>query len=64
MDAIRDCLSALTKDEKDIVLVVHSYTGMPGTEAPKGLGKKGRQDAGLKGGVIRLVYIRYGLCNA
>lgn len=30
---------------------------MPGAEAPKGLGKKERQELGLKGGVIRLVFI-------
>ncbi|KAJ4294977.1 hypothetical protein N0V90_006985 [Kalmusia sp. IMI 367209] len=55
--AIRDCLTKLVNEEKDVVLVTHSYTGMPGAEAPVGLGKKEREAAGLKGGVIRLVFI-------
>ena len=56
--AIRDCLTSLIeKGEKEVILVVHSYTGMPGAEAPKGLGKKERREKGLKGGVVRLVFI-------
>jgi hypothetical protein len=54
---IRDCLTELVEDGKEVVLVTHSYTGMPGAEAPAGLGKKERQAANLKGGVIRLVFI-------
>ena len=55
---IRDCLTTLVEtDEKEVILVVHSYTGMPGAEAPKGLGRKERQEKGLKGGVMRLVFI-------
>ena len=58
VSAIRDCLATLVEsDEKEVILVVHSYTGMPGAEAPRGLGKKERQDRGLNGGVIRLVFI-------
>ena len=56
--AIRDTLTKLVDtEEKEVILVVHSYTGMPGAEAPEGLGKKDRQDKGLKGGVVRLVFI-------
>ena len=56
--AIRDTLTKLVDtEEKDVILVVHSYTGMPGAEAPQGLGKKDRQGKGLKGGVVRLVFI-------
>jgi hypothetical protein len=55
---IRDCLTQLVeKEEKEVILVTHSYTGMPGAEAPVGLGKKEREEKGLKGGVIRLVFI-------
>lgn len=56
--AIKNCLTKLVVlEEKEVVLVVHSYTGMPGAEAPKGLGKKERQEKGLKGGVLRVVFI-------
>ena len=56
--AIRDCLVELidTK-EKEAILVVHSYTGLPGGEAPKGLSKMEREAKGLKGGLIRYVVI-------
>ncbi|KAL9096292.1 MAG: hypothetical protein Q9165_001289 [Trypethelium subeluteriae] len=55
---IRDCLRHLIVSEgKDVVLVSHSYTGMPANEAPVGLGAKERSSKGLKGGVIRLVFI-------
>ena len=58
VSAIRDCLTTLVEsDEKEVILVVHSYTGMPGAEAPRGLGRKERQERGLNGGVIRLVFI-------
>lgn len=56
--AIRDCLTRLIEEEeKDVILVTHSYSGIPGSEAPVGLGRKERGEKGLKGGVTRLVYI-------
>ena len=58
VNAIRRCLTKLVEtEEKEVILVVHSYTGMPGAEAPKSLGKKERQERGLKGGIVRLVFI-------
>ncbi|KAF4967045.1 hypothetical protein FSARC_5336 [Fusarium sarcochroum] len=58
VETIRDCLKQLVEtEEKEVVLVTHSYGGMPGNEAPVGLGKKSREGKGLKGGVIRLVFI-------
>ena len=39
------------------MLVVHSYTGLPGGEACKDLGAAVRAAKGLKGGVIRYVVI-------
>lgn len=58
VEIIRKGVSTLVEDEeKEVVLVTHSYSGMPGAEAPIGLGKKEREKKGLKGGVIRLVFI-------
>lgn len=58
VNAIRGCLTKLIDtEEKEVILVVHSYAGVPGAEAPNGLGKKERQERGLKGGVARLVFI-------
>lgn len=56
--AVQDCLTQLVvTEEKDVVVVAHSYSGMPVVEAPVGLGKKDRQGRGLRGGVTRLVFI-------
>lgn len=50
---IRDSLSRLANEGKDIIFVSHSYTGMPSAEAPAGLGQKEREENGLlKGGVF------------
>lgn len=42
---------------KEIVLVMHSYGGMPGGAAAYGLSKQERSAVGLRGGIIGLVYI-------
>ena len=58
VNAVRDRLTQLVVEKKkEVILVMHSYGGMPGTEAPVGLGKQEREEKGLEGGVIRLVYI-------
>ena len=58
--AIRDVVKKLVEDEeKEVVVVVHSYGGMPASEAiHESLGKKQRERKGLKGGVIRMVFIQ------
>jgi len=55
--AIRNCLANLISEGKEVALVVHSYTGLPGGEAPQGFAKKLREAQGLKGGVIRYIVI-------
>ncbi|KAF4969934.1 hypothetical protein FSARC_2920 [Fusarium sarcochroum] len=45
------------KQEKDVVLLMHSYGGMVGTEATRGLSRLEREKAGLKGGIVRLVFL-------
>jgi hypothetical protein len=47
----------IEENKKEVILVVHSYLGMPGIEAPVSLGKKDHQAKGLRGGVTRLVYV-------
>ncbi|KGO73225.1 hypothetical protein PITC_003130 [Penicillium italicum] len=42
---------------KDVVVLAHSFGGVPMSEAAKGLGKKERHAQGLQGGVIKLVYM-------
>lgn len=55
--AIRASVEKLVEEEKEVVIVLHSYSGLPGSEALEGLGKKNRQADGKKGGVIRIVFI-------
>jgi pimeloyl-ACP methyl ester carboxylesterase len=42
---------------KDVVIVTHSYGGIPGTQSAKGLLKKERCEDGKTGGVIKIVYL-------
>ena len=42
---------------KDVVIVMNSYGGLPGTQACEGLSKKEREAAGKPGAVTGLVYL-------
>ncbi|KAF4340518.1 dehydrogenase reductase sdr family member 4 [Fusarium beomiforme] len=42
---------------KDVVLLMHSYGGMVGTEATRGLSRVEREKGGLRGGVVHLVFL-------
>lgn len=55
--AIRDHVQGLLDNGDDILIVMHSYAGVPGSNALKGLSKQERQAAGAKNGVIGLVYL-------
>lgn len=57
VEAIRNCAARLAEAGEEIVVVLHSYAGLPGGEALRGLGKAEREKQGLKGGLIRIVYI-------
>ncbi|KAI0521242.1 Alpha/beta hydrolase fold-1 [Xylaria bambusicola] len=49
-------VEALADEGREIILVAHSYGGMPATESTKGLSVQERQKAGKKGGIVRLAY--------
>ena len=56
--AIRNTLEQLILvGEKDALLVLHSYGGMPGCGAIKGLEKSTRKSIGGRGGIIGCVFI-------
>ncbi|MCJ1395049.1 hypothetical protein MMC18_007930 [Xylographa bjoerkii] len=56
--AIRGAVSRLVLDEhKAVIVVMHSYSGAPGTSALRGLARADRQRAGQPGGVVGLVYL-------
>ncbi|MCJ1384566.1 hypothetical protein MMC17_007683 [Xylographa soralifera] len=47
----------LADEGKDVLLIAHSYGGIPATESTKGLGAEERQKDGKKGGIVALAYI-------
>jgi pimeloyl-ACP methyl ester carboxylesterase len=54
---IAAALAKLADDGQDIVLVAHSYGGIPATEALNGLAKGQRMEEGKEGGVVRVAYL-------
>lgn len=50
-------LPLVDEQSKDVVLVMHSYGGMPGAGAAQGLSKKLRKRSGKDGGVVGLIMI-------
>ncbi|MCJ1251380.1 hypothetical protein MMC30_008613 [Trapelia coarctata] len=50
-------LRPLLDSGKDMILVMHSYGGIPGTAAAVGLSKAERRDAGLGGGIIGIIFV-------
>ena len=55
--SIKSVVSGVVNHGKEVVLVMHSYAGFPGTEATEGLGKAELQKQGKNGGVVGLVYV-------
>ncbi|TGO68228.1 hypothetical protein BOTNAR_0028g00410 [Botryotinia narcissicola] len=55
--AIRSSVSHLVEAGHDVILVLHSYAGVPGGDALQGLGKTERAQRGLRGGVLRIVFV-------
>lgn len=54
---IAEVVEKLADEGKDVVIVGHSYGGVPTTQSVKGLSKADRQKEGKKGGVVRLAYM-------
>ncbi|KAJ9637543.1 hypothetical protein H2204_004692 [Knufia peltigerae] len=52
-----DVVAKLVDQGKEVALVMHSYGGIVGTEVCRGLTKKEREGNGMKGGLVRLVYV-------
>jgi hypothetical protein len=53
---IANLVEKLADEGKDVVVIGHSYGGVPVTECVKGLDKPTRQKQGKKGGIVRLGY--------
>lgn len=55
--AIQKVTSKLADEGRKIILVMHSYGGIPGTESARDLSWEIRQKEGQPGGIIALVYV-------
>lgn len=53
---IHGIIEALANDGKDVLVVMSSFGGIPGTQAVKDLTRRERQEVGKPGGVTGLVY--------
>lgn len=61
---IHGVIEALANDGKDVLMVVHSYGGIPGTQAVQSLTQIERKEQGKDGGIVGLVYVSSLLINA
>lgn len=50
-------VAKLADEGKEVVLVAHSYGGIPTSESLKGVSKEAREKEGKKGGVVRVAYL-------
>jgi pimeloyl-ACP methyl ester carboxylesterase len=57
VEIIRRTVSDLVEQQRDVVVVMHSFSGMTGGTALDGLDKASRMSKNLKGGVVRLIYV-------
>jgi hypothetical protein len=57
IDRMRGMMIPLCDEGKDVVLVMHSFAGIPGSSAVERLSKTERAAKGLPGGVIGLIYL-------
>nr|GAT42523.1 predicted protein [Mycena chlorophos] len=58
VNAIRDSLERLVVNEnRDVVLVCHSYGGVPGSQAVKGFERSRRMADGTDGGIVQVVFL-------
>lgn len=54
---IRNIISTLAEQGKDVIVLAHSYGGVVASQAVSGVLKTDREAIGLLGGVVRLVYL-------
>ncbi|KAA8647711.1 hypothetical protein EYZ11_000174 [Aspergillus tanneri] len=57
IDAVRSLVETKADAGKDVIVVSHSWSGLPVNSALDGLSKAEREQDGKAGGVIRLVFI-------
>lgn len=56
VEQVHDVIEEEADKGQDVVVFMHSYGGLVGTEACRGLSKKARETIGKIGGVAKLIY--------
>jgi pimeloyl-ACP methyl ester carboxylesterase len=56
-EEISNVVSKLLDEGKDVVLMTHSYGGIPGTQSLKTISRKAREAEGKQGGVDKIIYL-------
>lgn len=56
IQTVRETVQPLVNSGQEIILMMHSYGGIAGTNAIKDLTRKDRQAKNLPGGVVSLIY--------
>ena len=54
---IANAAEKLADEGKDVIVVAHSYGGVPASQSTKGLSKGERRQAGKPGGIVNLAYL-------
>lgn len=54
---LRGIIESVVDQGKDVLVLAHSYGGVVGTEAAKGVSKAERQADGKLGGITRIAYL-------
>ena len=57
VEEVTNVVSKLLDEGKQVVLMTHSYGGIPGTESLKNISRKARESRGKDGGVERIIYL-------
>jgi predicted alpha/beta hydrolase len=53
----KTAVNRLADQGKDVLLVAHSYGGIPVSQCVEGLSKKARAEQGKRGGIVKIGYI-------
>lgn len=57
---IRAAIEGELEQGNDVIIVMHSYGGVPSSNAAEGLGKKDRKAAGKSNGIVNMVWVCVG----
>lgn len=57
IDAVRCIVDQEAEEDNDIIVILHSWAGLPVSSALEGLSKSERQTKGRKGGIVKLLFI-------